>query len=150
VDRIIGISLLLVFLATGCGESEMQQQKPYVFSSEVSEKLSVFSKQGPQGATMPLDDVTSFQWDEVHVFPGGSSGEVINKHVGQSIFDQSGYYAERWTLMVFTDQDRVVHALSFVPPLFFNTGRKFTYSRDEAIVAAHSKDPGPYSLIFKE
>jgi hypothetical protein len=145
--KIIVSSLLLVVLVTGCSGGE---EMSYVFSSEVSEKLSEFSQKGPQGATILLSDVTSFQWDEVHVFPESSSGKVINQNVGQKMFDDDAYYGERGTLMVFTDHDKVVHALSFAPPLYFDSGRKFTYSSSEAIVMAHTKDPGPYTLSFKE
>jgi hypothetical protein len=141
-------SLLLVLLITGCsGDEEMIS---YVFSSEVSEKLSEFSQKGPQGATISLINVTSFQWDEVHVFPESSSGKVINLNVGQKMFDDEAYYGERGTLMVFTDHDKVVHALSISPPLYFDTGKKFTYSSREAVVVAHTKDPGPYTLSFLE
>jgi hypothetical protein len=143
----IANGMLLLILVTGCSGGE---GLPYVFSSEVSEKLSLFSKQGPQGATMPLSDVTSFKWDEVHIFPVSSSGKVINKNVGQKMFDDDAYYGERGTLMVFTEHDKIVHALSFVAPLYFNMGNKFTYSHHQAIVVAHTKDPGPYSLSFKE
>jgi hypothetical protein len=140
--------LMLVMLATGCSGGDKKMS--YVFSSEVSEKLSVLSQAGPQGATMPLSNATSFQWDEVHIFPVSSSGKIINQQVGQKMFDDDAYYGESGTLMVFTDRDRIVHALSFAPPLYFNMGKKFTYSSDEAIVVAHTKDPGPYTLSFKE
>jgi regulator of extracellular matrix RemA (YlzA/DUF370 family) len=139
--------LLLMILVTACsGGNDMS----YVFSSEVSEKLSVLSQKGPQGATIQLSDVTSFHWNKVHIFPESSSGKIINQNVGQKMFDDDAYYGERGTLMVFTDQDKIVHALSFAPPLYFDTGKKFTYSPQEAIVVAHTKDPGPYSLSFKE
>jgi hypothetical protein len=140
-------SLLLIILITGCSGGE---ELSYVFSSEVSEKLSEFSQKGPQGTTILLSDITSFQWDEVHVFPVSSSGKVINQNVGQKMFNDDAYYGESGTLMVFTDQDKIVHALSFAPPLYFDTGHKFTYTSSEAIVVAHTKDPGPYTLSFKK
>jgi hypothetical protein len=140
-------SLLLIILVTGCsGGKEMS----YVFSSEVSEKLSELSQNGPQGATVQLSNITTFQWDKVHVFPESSSGKIINQNVGQKMFNDDEYYGESGSLMVFTNQDRIVHALSFVPPLYFDSGRKFSYSVNEAVVVAHTKDPGPYTLSFKE
>ncbi|MET0045195.1 MAG: hypothetical protein ABW100_16930 [Candidatus Thiodiazotropha sp. 6PLUC3] len=126
------------------------QERPYLFSSEVSEKLSEFSKQGPRGATYRLENATTFNWDEVHVFLGGTPGKIINQHVGQKMFDDNDYFGGRFTLMVFTDHDKVVHAVSFRPPLFFDISEKLSFSREEAIVFAHSDDPGPYSLMFKE
>jgi hypothetical protein len=139
--------LLLLMWLTGCSGGE---EMSYVFSSEVSEKLSELSQNGPQGATVLLSDITAFQWDKVHVFPESSSGKVINQNVGQKMFEEDEYYGENGALMVFTNQDRIVHALSFVPPLYFDSGRKFTYPASEAIVVAHTKDPGPYTLSFKE
>jgi hypothetical protein len=145
-NTIIG-SLLLGVLATGCSGGE---EMPYVFSSKVSKKLSELSQKGPQGATVLLSDVTPFQWDEVHIFPQSSSGKLINRNVGQKMFDDDEFYGESGALMVFTDHDKIVHALSFAPPLYFDTGKKFTYTPSEAVVVAHTKDPGPYTLSIKE
>ncbi|MES9832819.1 MAG: hypothetical protein ABW139_11335 [Candidatus Thiodiazotropha sp. DIVDIV] len=152
VAKVIRILMfgLTVGLIAGCDNSMTSKELPYIFSSEVLDKLSSFSQKGPQGATYRLEDATTFNWDEVHVFHGGESGRFINQHIGQKMFDDNDYYGERWTLMVFTDHDKVVHAVSFVPPLFFNIHKKVTFQRIEAIVLAHSKDPGPYSLMFKE
>jgi hypothetical protein len=140
-------SLLLMIWLTGCSGGE---EMSYVFSSEVSAKLTELSQKGPQGATVLLSDITGFQWDEVHLFPVSTHGKVINQNVGQKMFDDDEYYGENGALMVFTHQSKIVHELSFVPPLYFDSGRKFTYPVSEAIVVAHTKDPGPYTLSFKE
>ncbi|MGI9452215.1 MAG: hypothetical protein ACR2QH_16485 [Geminicoccaceae bacterium] len=124
---------------------------PYTYESPVTEKLAEFADRGPRDEEMRLDAATSFDWDIVFYFLDGTPKKDINETVGLTLFaNESGRYYEHGPLLVFRRGDEIVHAVAIMPPLFISGTYRGSYRPDEAILIAHTKDPGPYSLRFSD
>ena len=143
--------LLSVALSAGCDGAKgaaKSMDRPYTYDSPVAQRLEEFHRAGPQGAERRLEDLTDFQWDTVHLFSEGDSYSEIDANVGTKVFEREGPYIEQGSLLIFTSEGRLAHAVAIVPP--FVNGRAYTYHRQSAVLRAHTKDPGPYQLVFAQ
>lgn len=123
---------------TGMGD------RPYEYDTQVTRALREFHQSGPQGAERRLDAFTTFDWDTVHLFGEGNTYRLIDTTVGAPVFGRDGRYLEQGSLLIFTSGGRVVHAVALVPPIV--EGNAHTYQRENAVLRARTKDPGPYQL----
>ena len=138
--------VILSFLVIGsCSDNSM----PYQTSSALSEKLLEISKQGPQDALQRLDEVTDFSWDTVYYFGEGSLKTVVNETSGAAVFkNDSGRYHGHGGVLVFKHGKDLAGVFAIVPPLLISGTDKKAYSIKDAVLIAHTKDPGPYLLRF--
>lgn len=143
----IAIATIILLIAMGCGEKKMA----YVTESPVLNQLSVLTLKGPRGATFPLSDTTSFDWDAVCFFLEGVKKEDVNEVVGRELFPSAdGRMFEPGPLLVFTNGGTVVHSVVVIPPVYLSGSNMRKYSRQEAVLEAYTKDPGPYGFRFVE
>ena len=126
----------------------MTTARPYEYDSPLTERLQEFHRSGPHGAERPLAQLTNFDWDTVYLFSEGNTYRHIDTTVGTTVFGRDGRYVEQGSLLIFTSKGQVVHAVALVPPIIH--GREHAYSRDDAVLRAITKDPGPYQLSFDE
>ncbi|BBY26012.1 hypothetical protein GCM10023114_27430 [Mycolicibacterium sediminis] len=62
------------------------------------------------GGSRPLRDMTSWTWDEVHLFHEGTPGDFIEKTVGEPVI-KSKFYGSKASLLVFEDGGKPVKAV---------------------------------------
>lgn len=137
----VAVSCLAVL---SCGGNTITIDK----DSPVVANLSALRLKGPSGASMLLAQAAPFEWDTVFLFFGATRKAQINEIVGQKIFGSGkGYFADSDTkLLVFKVGDRVVHAAVTYPPVYLGGDYDLPHSREEAVIQATTKDPGPYGL----
>ena len=68
------------------------------------------------GARGSLTDLTDFEWDAVHVFAEGARRDEIEAAAGSPVVRDRRYY-DAGNLLVFTNGDDVVKAVSILPDL---------------------------------
>lgn len=135
----------LAALVFGCASSP-----PYTTASPTHESLVAFSQQGPQGARLPLSEMTPFAWDAVYVYPTGSKWQTINEETGLDVSGRRDKrYGEPGPLLVFTSGGAVVEALAVTPPLQVGLDRAARLGAGEATVLALSKPPAPHALVIE-
>lgn len=133
--------------ASSCARSSL----PYETSSAVSERLLTFRQQGPQGAVQPLSNFTDFDWDTVYFFLEGTKKKVINRKTSSRFFKKDDdLYIQPGALLIFKSKNEVVHALAAVPPIAISGSNGKAYKYEEAMLYAHTKNPGPYRLRFTD
>lgn len=122
---------------------------PYDTDSAIMVKLEAFAKSGPHDATLPLAEATPFDWDDVFFFLEGTKKAEINRVVGLRVFkDEDSRIYEPGPLLVFTAGNKIVHAAIVMPPVHMAEPDRYRYSRQEAVLRATTRDPGPYMLQF--
>lgn len=124
----------------------MIDRRPYAYDTPIVQRLENFYRTGPHGAERRLDEFTDFGWDTVYLFGEGNTYRFIDATVGTPVFGRDGRYTEQGSLLFFTHQGRVVHAVALVPG--YIGGRSHAYPRESAVLRAITKDPGPYLLDF--
>jgi len=147
----IALRFCVLILSTGTGIGCTENAMPFQRSSALSERLQVFSQQGPQGVQLRLDQVTDFDWDTVYYFREGTLKSDVNEISKAVVFkDDEGRYLERGALLIFKHGNELSGAFAMLPPLHISGTNRKEYSIKEATLIAHTKDPGPYLLRFTD
>lgn len=111
------------------------------------EAIEAFVQAGPEGARTPLDDITDFEWDQVHAFSGLAYSDEVERVVGLEFEHNSDTDSllENAKLLVFVLEDEITcQAMVWVPlfPVTQETPQELV--ADEAVLTILSEDPGPY------
>jgi hypothetical protein len=151
----VALLALAMTVLAGCNEDTM----PAHDSEAIIEQLLAFTQQGPNGATIRLDSVTDFTWDTVYGFNGTAPMDFVNRAVGQdvSLSDEvKSASSSDSALLIFLEDGQVVHQMAVGPgidraSLFIVDPLGKAYTPETAVLAVHTKDPGPYvALRFQD
>lgn len=126
--RVFSLLLLLpLLLLAACGRGEDiagQGRGQAALAEAIKQRLAAMDK----GETLALADVMPFEWDTVHLFGGYTSGTQVNEVLGYSWARPKSYVGEFETLLIFTQEGKVVQYC-----LAFQTLRAGgTFARDDA------------------
>ena len=153
---VLALVMLITGAMAGCGEDEMAAKD----REATINGLLALVEEGPVGATIRLDSVTDFEWDEVYRFANGVSTERIKDVVGTDVtLDSSVKNAltSDSSLLIFAKNDAVVYQLAVGPgierpTLTINGPSGKVYTPDTALLEIEYHDPsgGHGSLMFKE
>lgn len=150
--KLIAIMALPLALALpifgGVGGSHAQEQQ----MDDMQHKIESFAKAGPEGARLPLSEITDFEWDQVWGFNAALPIEVFRHRLGddytmseesqRKLSDDSG-------ILVFTLNGEVVGEITTTPPVHFSGLKGDSFGADAGLTVA-TPDPGPYSLLRLE
>lgn len=124
----------------------MQHETVLVEDSSVQVKLIAFTQNNPPGTTVPIRDFTNFEWDEVCRLGINYPYNLMKKKAGDELAKEYSRLGGHGSILAFFHQGKPVHAFAFIPPVSLGFGKKFCYSKMEAIVEAYR----PNVLGFKE
>ena len=111
------------------------------------EAIEAFVQAGPEGATMPLAEITDFEWDQMYGFSGLASSDQVEMVLGQELVRNSETnraYSDG-ALLVFLRGAEILCQDMIYPPLWpYLNGAEEAYEPQDTILTVVSGDPGPY------
>lgn len=115
----------LLLLTTGCDDADKDDRmtsSPEIQINTDPDLRRQLTQLSANRATARLADLTSWSWTEVYVFAEGASAKTIEEQTGSKVIDQDRYY-EAGNLLVFVDDEEIVHVSSILPDLLVTDGR---------------------------
>lgn len=114
------------------------------------DQIAEFTAAGPNGARLSLTAVTDFDWDTVRGFSSGMPLSRYQRFLGEAFtLDDTikSQLTDNSSLLIFLKDGQVVRQVVIGPPIFMTEMHGEAWDRTNAIMAIHTKDPGPYSSI---
>ncbi|SMO45735.1 hypothetical protein [Paracoccus laeviglucosivorans] len=153
--RLKFLTAMAASFALGCGVVAYSQTEgqPSVNDASLApqaklmeDRIAAFLAKGPQGARLPLTEITDFDWDSVRPFYGAVARETFQQVLGDTAWLDDPAIADAGdeaVRLVFLKDGKVVGTAVATPPVWLLEVKEEPMGRDAALVVT-TPDPGPY------